>query len=103
MRRVSGTRIGGCARRVSALPELAGDHGMVRRGETAGSGLAGREVGAVSVTAPGPPSVASRVPVRGPHDVVLALDARTWVARIRASQCICAGQRRVRWAKERGL
>jgi hypothetical protein len=58
---------------------------------------------AVSVTAPGPPSVARRVPVRGPHELPIGLGARERADRIRASQCICAGQRLVVWAKERGL
>ena len=58
---------------------------------------------AVGVTAPTAPSVARRVPVRGALELPVALDARTWAARNRASQRIRAGQRPVTWAKERGL
>ena len=58
---------------------------------------------AVSVTAPTRPSVARHVPVRGPIEVPIALDARTWAAREHASQCICAGQRHMARRKESGL
>jgi hypothetical protein len=71
--------------------------------ETAGLGLRPGKWRAVSVTVPAAPSVARRVPVRAPDELPVGLEPRAQAARSRTSQCICAGQRPVTWAKERGL
>ena len=82
------------AQRLRGLsPGVAGSGRLNRRAWSRRKAACWAGKRAASVTAPAPPSVARHVPVRGPNELPIALDERTWAAREPASQCISTGQR----------